>query len=80
MPDGYGLRSLIVPVFRAGDLVRVRSELSGMPALSEGVVLQAGVKQSEILVSFWDGGPLRVPLGAVELVERPEPWSEDARD
>ena len=53
---------------------------AGMPAGSEGIVLRAGLNETKILVSFWDGGPLRVRLDAVELVERPESWSHDPRD
>jgi hypothetical protein len=59
------------PTVRAGDVVRVTYETTGMPAGSEGVVLAKDTKGSNgILVSFWDGGPLTVPLDAVELVER----------
>jgi hypothetical protein len=58
----------------------VTYEIAGMPSGSEGVVLQPRVGDAEILVSFWDGGPLRVPLAAVELVERPGAWPEEPRD
>jgi hypothetical protein len=67
--------------FLPGDAVRVTLPVVGMPAGSEGVYLSDAADQQS-LVSFWDGGPLRVPRDAVELVERPGSWGwlNDPRD
>jgi hypothetical protein len=60
----------------------VTSATSGMPAGSQGVFLTAATQPGLVVVSFWDGGPLKVSLDTVELVERPEPWDwiNDPRD
>jgi hypothetical protein len=64
-----------------GDIVQVMYATAGMPARSEGVVLKI-LDEASAVVSFWDGGPLKVPLDAVEMVERPDAWawSNDPRD
>jgi hypothetical protein len=62
--------------------VRVAEAVGDVPAGSEGVVLRLLDAQASVLVSFWDHGPLTVPLAVVQLVEHPEPWrwADDPRD
>jgi hypothetical protein len=69
-------------VVQAGDIVRLAKAVGDVPAGSEGVVLKLLDAQAAVLVSFWDQGPLTVPLGALQLVEHPEPWrwADDPRD
>ena len=48
--------------FRPGDRVRITDDTHGMPAGSEGIVLGWYAISGEVLiVSFWDGGAIRVP-------------------
>ena len=54
-------------VFPIGSTVRVAVAVAGMHAGSEGIYL-ATVGTDHAIVSFWDGGPIRVPLEALEPV------------
>jgi hypothetical protein len=51
-----------------------------MAAGSEGIVLVPVSRRGLAVVSFWDGGPLRVRRALLELVERPAPLPEEPRD
>jgi hypothetical protein len=43
-----------------------------MPAGSEGKLIGWYAEEARAaLVNFWDGGPLRVPVGVVEKAEAP---------
>jgi hypothetical protein len=49
------------------DVVRLVVSASGMAAGSEGVLIGWFAREErEALVSFWDGGPLRVPAQAIK--------------
>ena len=56
---------------KVGDIVRLVEPASGMAAESEGKLLGwfRGIPD-EALVSFWDGGPLKVPADAIATVEQ----------
>lgn len=56
-------------VFPLGSTVRVTVTVAGMHAGSEGIYL-ATVGTDYAIVSFWDGGPLQVPLISLEAVNR----------
>ena len=53
--------------FNTGDTVRVKCDTNGMPAGSEGAVIGWYTNTEQVLVRFWDGGPIRVPFDALEL-------------
>ncbi len=55
------------PIFAVGSWVRVTVTIAGMPAGSEGIFVRT-VESDHAIVSFWDGGPLRVPLAVLEIV------------
>lgn len=44
-----------------GTAVELTAAASGMPAGSAGIVIGRYAHTGEVLVRFWDGGPLRVP-------------------
>jgi len=53
-----------------GDQVRLTEHAEGMPAGSEGVLIGWYVGDNPTaLVRFWDGGPIRVPLGVIMKAE-----------
>ena len=54
-------------VFPVGSTVRITISVAGMAAGSQGMFLKA-VGHDHAIVCFWDGGPLKVPLAAVEAV------------
>ncbi len=60
------------PLFALGSMVRVTTTVAGMAAGSEGIFLHT-VGTDHAVVSFWDGGPLHVPLTALEPVD-PRPF------
>jgi hypothetical protein len=53
--------------FPVGSTVCLTVAVAGMAAGSEGIFLRA-LGTDYALVSFWDGGPLRVPLATLEAV------------
>jgi hypothetical protein len=55
-------------VYPTNAVVRLTRAVDGMPAGSEGVVLGRYTNDETLLVSFWDGGPLRVAAPLLELV------------
>ncbi len=64
--------------FHAGDVVRLTRPLAGAPAGSQGEVLGRYVDRPELIVRLWDGGVQRVPVDALEVIERPEERSGPA--
>ena len=57
--------------YHVKDIVRLTREMFGKPSGSEGEVIGWYTKEDpEILVRLRDGGVLRVPVDAVELVRR----------
>lgn len=49
------------------DVVRLVVPAAGMKAGSEGVLIGWFAREErEAMVRFWDGGPLRVPVHAIE--------------
>jgi Putative zinc-finger len=60
----------------AFDLVRVTQTVNGMPAGSEGILVKGIVvsryafRADEVVVRFWDGGPMRVPGNALARIGR----------
>ena len=51
-----------------------------MPAGSEGIIFNYPHNPDELVVRFWDGGPLRVPRDAVARIERRRRAPDRARD
>lgn len=52
-----------------GERVVLSHPAAGMPAGSEGVFIgwYFGEGEPQAIVSFWDGGPLRVPLALLTV-------------
>lgn len=48
--------------------MRLLRDVPGLAAGSEGIVVGWYVNDGTIVVSFWDGGPQRVPAESLELV------------
>ena len=58
-------------MYRPKDRVRLTLEMHGTPKGSEGEVIGwYTTEPAQVLVRFWDGGVQKVPLDAVEKVER----------
>ncbi len=55
-------------MFAAGQTVVTIREVMGMAVGAEGIVIGWYTNTLEVLVRFWDGGPLRVPADAVTPV------------
>jgi len=55
-----------------GSTVRLLEGAAGMAAGSAGIAVGWYTDTLEVLVRFWDGGPLRVPGELLQTIDEPD--------